>query len=73
MGPILPHRAARGGGPRRRDPGQPLLDIARVVVIQGSFGLFLGIMWWRYRNLAAIVVIHVIANGWGVAVVLIDG
>ena len=53
--------------------GQPLLDVARVVVIQGSFGLFLGIMWWRYRNLAAIIVLHIIANGWGVAVVLFDG
>lgn len=53
--------------------GQPLLDVARVMVIQGSFGLFLGIMWWRYRNLAAIIVVHVVANGWGVAVVLLDG
>ena len=53
--------------------GQPVLDVARVIVIQGSFGLFLGIMWWRYRNLLAIIVVHIIANGWGVAVALLGG
>lgn len=51
--------------------GDVLTDIARVIVVQGSFGLFLGIMWWRYRNLLAIIVIHIIANGWGVAAALL--
>lgn len=46
--------------------GEPLLDIARVVVAQGSFGLFLGVMWWRYRNLTMIIVAHIIVNGWHV-------
>lgn len=49
------------------------IDIARVIVVQGSFGLFLGIMWWRYRNLAAIIGVHIIANGWAVAAALIGG
>ncbi|SMG44048.1 Membrane protease YdiL, CAAX protease family [Agreia pratensis] len=47
--------------------GEPVLDIARVVVAQGSFGFFLGVLWWKYRNLTAIVVAHVIVNGWPVA------
>jgi uncharacterized protein len=51
--------------------GRPVLDIARVIVIQGSFGLFLGIMWWRYRNLTAIIFVHIIVNGRGVAAALL--
>jgi membrane protease YdiL (CAAX protease family) len=47
--------------------GAPVLDVARVVVAQGSFGLLLGILWWRHRNLPAIVVAHVVMNGWPVA------
>lgn len=45
--------------------GAPLLDVARVIALQGSFGLFMGVLWWRYRNLTLIVVAHLIANGWG--------
>lgn len=52
--------------------GAPLLDVARVVVAQGSFGLFVGVLWWRYRNLAAIVAAHLIMNGWAVAVHLLS-
>ncbi|MBG0738261.1 CPBP family intramembrane metalloprotease [Paeniglutamicibacter antarcticus] len=51
--------------------GEFFLDVARVIVVQGSFGLFLGIMWWRYRNLFANVVVHVIVNGWAVAAALL--
>jgi len=46
------------------------LDLARVIAIQGSFGLFVGVMWWRYRNLLAVIVVHIISNGWQVAVAL---
>lgn len=46
--------------------GEPLLDVARVVVAQGSFGLFVGVLWWRYRNLTAIILVHVLVNGWPV-------
>lgn len=53
--------------------GQPLLDVARVIVVQGSFGLFLGVLWWRFRNLLAIVVVHIVANGWGVAAAVVAG
>lgn len=51
--------------------GEPLLDIAQVVVAQGSFGALAGVLWWRYRNLAAIVALHVIANGWEPAAALL--
>jgi membrane protease YdiL (CAAX protease family) len=51
--------------------GAPRLDVARVIVIQGSFGMFVGVMWWRYRNLAAVILIHIISNGWAVAVALL--
>ncbi|MBF4629607.1 CPBP family intramembrane metalloprotease [Clavibacter michiganensis subsp. phaseoli] len=51
--------------------GAPVLDVARVIVIQGSFGMFVGVMWWRYRNLTAIILIHIISNGWAVAAVLL--
>jgi membrane protease YdiL (CAAX protease family) len=51
--------------------GAPVLDVARVIVIQGSFGMFVGVMWWRYRNLAAVILIHMISNGWAVAVALL--
>ncbi|WP_235436417.1 CPBP family intramembrane glutamic endopeptidase [Arthrobacter sp. RIT-PI-e] len=51
--------------------GAPLLDVARVIVVQGSFGLFVGVMWWRYRNLTAIIVVHIISNGWAVAAALL--
>ena len=51
--------------------GDVLLDLARVVVVQGSFGLLVGIMWWRYRNLTAIIVVHLIVNGWGAVSLLL--
>lgn len=46
--------------------GEVLMDIARVIAIQGSFGWFLGVLWWRYRNLTLIIAVHLISNGWGV-------
>ncbi len=60
----LMHLASHGSG-------RPLLDVATVIVVQGTFGLFVGVMWMRYRNLAAIIVTHIIVNGWGVAVALL--
>ena len=48
--------------------GAPALDIARAVVSQGSFGLLMDVLWWRYRNFTAIVVAHIIVNGWPVFV-----
>ncbi len=46
--------------------GEPLIDIPRLLVTHGSFGLFMGVMWWRYRNLTLIILAHVISNGWAV-------
>nr|WP_157551606.1 CPBP family intramembrane glutamic endopeptidase [Kineosphaera limosa] len=44
------------------------LDVARVIAAQGSFGLFMGVLWWRYRNLTLVVLAHLLVNGWGPAV-----
>lgn len=52
--------------------GQPLLDGARFIVAQGSFGLLMGVLWWRYRNLTAVVVAHILANGWQAAAALLS-
>lgn len=41
-------------------------DVVSVVVSQGTAGLLLGVVWWRYRALWAIVAIHVLMNGWPV-------
>lgn len=49
----------------------PLLSIATAIVGQGSFGLMLGILWWRYRQLWPLIVIHVLANGWEVVPALL--
>lgn len=53
--------------------GAIALDIARVVVSQGSFGLLMGVLWWRYRNFVAIVTAHLIVNGWPVLVHVVRG
>lgn len=53
--------------------GDFVLDIARAVVNQGSFGLLMGVLWWRYRNLALIIVAHLVVNGWAVAAHLLSG
>lgn len=53
--------------------GEPLADIARVVVAQGSFGLFVGVLWWRYRSFWAIVLAHLIVNGWPVLAAFVLG
>lgn len=44
--------------------GEPLTDIASALVVQGGFGLFMGVLWMRYRNFTVIVIAHVLANGW---------
>ena len=51
--------------------GEVLVDIARVIAIQGTFGWFLGVLWWRYRNLTLIIGAHLLSNGWGVITYLI--
>lgn len=44
--------------------GDLLFDAASVIVVQGSFGLLMGVIWMRFRNFTAIVTAHVLANGW---------
>jgi uncharacterized protein len=53
--------------------GDPLLDPARVIALQGIFGLFMGMLWWRYRNFLLIVIAHLISNGWQVAAAFARG
>ncbi len=53
----LMHLGSHGGG-------NPVVDIASVIVVQGGFGLLMGVLWWRFRNLPLIVAAHVLANGW---------
>lgn len=51
--------------------GDLWLDVARVIAIQGCLGWFLGVLWWRYRNLTMVILAHLIINGWGVLVYLV--
>lgn len=51
--------------------GDLFVDIARVITHQGTVGLFLAILWWRYRNLTMIILAHILVNGWDVIVYLI--
>jgi membrane protease YdiL (CAAX protease family) len=53
--------------------GEPLIDIPRLLVTHGSFGLFMGVLWWRYRNLTLIIAAHILYNGWSVGEHLILG
>ncbi|ADY27817.1 Abortive infection protein (plasmid) [Deinococcus proteolyticus MRP] len=45
--------------------------LARIIVAQGSFGLFAGVLWWRYRSLVWPVAAHLLVNGWGVVAYLL--
>ena len=53
--------------------GQIWLDVAQVIAVQGTFGWFVGVMWWRYRNLTMVILVHLLSNGWGVLVQLARG
>ena len=46
-------------------------DAALIVAVQGTSGLFLGLLWWRYRNIAMNILAHLIMNGWAVAAYLL--
>lgn len=53
--------------------GDPLRDLASVVVNQGTAGLMLGVLWWRFRALWAIIATHILMNGWPVVAFLAFG
>jgi len=55
-----------------RGPDGLLVDLATVVIAQGSMGMLFGILWWRYRNLTVIITLHILVNGWAVAVALLS-
>lgn len=48
------------------------LDAAVAIVAQGTSGLMLGIMWWRYRLLWPLIVIHILMNGWEIVPALLS-
>lgn len=43
------------------------MDAVVIVAVQGTSGVFLGLLWWRYRSIAVNIVVHLIMNGWHVA------
>ncbi|GIG40681.1 CPBP family intramembrane glutamic endopeptidase [Cellulomonas phragmiteti] len=50
----------------------PLVEVAGAVVVQGlTLGVVAGYLWSRYRNVALTVALHVLANGYVVAVALV--
>ena len=50
-----------------------LVEIAAVIVVQGSFGFMLGYLWSRYRNLWLIITAHIIVNGYVPVAYLVSG
>ncbi|MFI0451250.1 lysostaphin resistance A-like protein [Actinomadura sp. 6N118] len=46
----------------RIEADAPLLGLATVIAFQGVFGLMVGYLWSRYRNIWAIILIHTITN-----------
>ncbi|MBG6092141.1 CPBP family intramembrane glutamic endopeptidase [Actinomadura viridis] len=46
----------------RIEAGAPLHGLAAIVANQGLFGLMLGYLWARYRNLWVIVLVHTVTN-----------
>lgn len=59
-------------GGDRQDNGL-LVEIAAVIIVQGSFGIMLGYLWSKYRNLSLVIVAHILANGYAVFAYLITG
>lgn len=50
-----------------------LVEIAAVIIVQGSFGIMLGYLWSKYRNLSLVIAAHIMANGYAVVAYLITG
>ena len=50
-----------------------LVEVAAVIIVQGSFGIMLGYLWSKYRNLSLIIAAHILANGYAVFAYLITG
>lgn len=48
------------------------MDAAVIVAVQGTSGIFLGLLWWRYRSIAVNILAHLIMNGWHVAAYLLS-
>lgn len=50
-----------------------LVEIAAVIIVQGSFGIMLGYLWSKYRNLWLIFAAHILANGYAVFAFVLAG
>lgn len=48
------------------------MDAVVIVAVQGTSGVFLGLLWWRYRSIAVNILVHLIMNGWHVAAYLLS-
>lgn len=47
------------------------MDAALIIAVQGTSGVFLGVLWWRYRSIAVNILVHLIMNGWAVVAYLL--
>ncbi|MCM0639563.1 CPBP family intramembrane glutamic endopeptidase [Cellulomonas wangsupingiae] len=55
-----------------RQHGGALVEVSGAIVVQGlGFGLVAACLWSRYRNAWLVVLLHVLANGFGIAVLLL--
>ncbi|QCB92308.1 CPBP family intramembrane glutamic endopeptidase [Cellulomonas shaoxiangyii] len=48
----------------------PVVEVAAALVAQGSFGLTVGYLWSRYRNVPLTIAMHLVVNGYLVVVAL---
>ena len=69
--PFPGSRVAHAHG--ERQGSGPIVEVAAALVVQGSFGLMLALLWSRYRNIWLAIAAHVIANGYAVVVFLGTG
>jgi len=56
-----------------RQESSPVVEIAAVIVVQGSFGAMLGYLWSKYRNLWVVIAAHLVVNGYAVVGYLVAG
>jgi len=59
-------------GSDRQDSGA-VVEVAAVIVVQGSFGVMVGYLWSKYRNLWVVIIAHLIVNGYAVVEYLLGG
>lgn len=48
--------------PTHHPHADPLANVAGVITFQGVFGLFMGVLWTRYRNIWIVIAVHAVTN-----------